>query len=77
MCISQDECEILSHVIEKGGIHADPEKTSVISNMEPPQSKSDLQRFMGLVSQMGKLSSQIAKISHLLREMLSNKSAWV
>ena len=73
----QTSVKFLGHVIDEDGIHADPEKTLAISNMEPPQSVSDLRRFMGLVNQLGKFSSRIAEISQPLRGLLSNKSAWV
>ena len=73
----QTSVKFLGHVIDKGGIRADPEKTLAISNMEPPQSVSDLRRFMGLVNQLGKFSSRIAEISQPLRGLLSNKSAWM
>ena len=39
-----------------------------ITNMEPPQ--SDLQRLLGLINQLGKISSRIADISQPLRELL-------
>ena len=73
----QTSVKFLGHVIDEDGIRADPEKTLAISNMEPPQSVSDLRRFMGLVNQLGKFSSRIAEISQPLRGLLSNKGAWV
>ena len=73
----QTSVKFLGHVIDEDGIRTDPEKTLAISNMEPPQSVSDLRRFMGLVNQLGKFSSRIAEISQPLRGLLSNKSAWV
>ena len=74
----QESIKFLGHVIDKSGIHADPEKTTAISNMKPPQSVSELRRFMGLVNQLGKFSSRIAEISQLVRELLlcSNR-AWI
>ena len=69
--------KFLGHVIDQDGIRADPEKTSAIARMEPPQSVSDLRRFMGLVNQLGKFSSRIAEISQPLRELLSSRRAWV
>ena len=62
--------KFLGHVIDKEGIRADPEKTTAISNMKPPQSVSDVRRFMGLVNQLGKFSSRIAEISQPVRELL-------
>ena len=66
----QESIKFLGHVINKNGIHADPEKITAISNMKPPQSVSNLQRFMGLVNPLGKFSSQIAEISQPIRELL-------
>ena len=34
----QPRIKFLGHVIDKEGIRADPEKTTAISNMKPPQS---------------------------------------
>jgi len=67
----------LGHLINKNGIRADPEKTTAITQMEPPQSVTDLRRFMGLVNQLGKFSPLIADISQPLRELLCSRRAWV
>ena len=69
--------KFVGHIASKDGICADPEKTAAICNMEPPQSVSDLRRFMGLVNQLGKFSSRIAEISQPLRELLQKGRAWV
>ena len=67
--LNQEKCvfykmsvKFLGHVLDQDGIHADPEKTSAISNMEQPQSVTDLRRFMGLVNQLEKFSPRIAEI---------------
>ena len=73
----QESIKFLGHVIDKNGIHANPEKTTTISNMKLPQSVSDLRRFMGLVNQLGKFSSLIAEISQLVRELLRSNRAWI
>ena len=39
---SQDALKCLGHVVDKNGIRPDPEKTRSISNMEPPQTVTDL-----------------------------------
>ena len=73
----QPRIKFLGHVIDKEGIRADPEKTTAISNMKPPQSVSDVRRFMGLVNQLGKFSSRIAEISQPVRELLHRNRAWI
>ena len=45
--------------------------------MKPPQSVSDVRRFMGLVNQLGKFSSRIAEISQPVRELLHRNRAWI
>ena len=50
--------KFLGHLIGQDGVRADPEKTSAISDMETPQSVSDLTRFLGMVNQLGKFSLQ-------------------
>ena len=50
--------KFLGHLIGQDGVRADPEKTSAISDMETPQSVSDLMRFLGMVNQLGKFSLQ-------------------
>ena len=77
MSFLQESIKFLGHVIDKNGIHANPEKKTAISNMKPPQSISDLQRFMGLVNQLGKFSSRIAEISQPVRELLRSNRAWI
>ena len=59
------------------GISADPAKTSAILNMPNPHNVSDLQRFLGMVNQLGKFSSRLSELTHPLRRLLSSKQAWV
>ena len=53
----------LGHVVDQDGIRPDPD-----NKMKPPQSVSEVRRFMGLVNQLGKFSSRIADISQPVRE---------
>ena len=73
----QSSVKFLGHVVGKEGVTADPEKTSAIRNMETPQSVSDLRRFLGMVNQLGKFSPRISELNQPLRELLSNKKAWL
>ena len=60
-----------------GDSRADPAKTTSITKMPPPQSVTEVRRFMGLVNQLGKFSSRIAEISQPVRELLRSDRAWV
>ena len=50
------ELKFLGHLVNEGGIHADPTKTSAICEMAPPTNVSELRRFTGMVHQLGKFS---------------------
>ena len=74
---SRRTIKFLGHVIDENGIRADPDKSSAISEMEVPKTITELQRFMGMVNQLGKFSPNLSDLSQPLRELLSPKNAWV
>jgi len=45
--------------------------------MKPPTNVSELRRFMGMVNQLGKFTSNLAELTQPLRQLLSKKSAWL
>ena len=65
----------LGHFLEKDGISADPEKTSAM--MDRPNNVSELQRFMGMLNQLGKFSPNLTSIMQSLRQLLSTKCTWI
>ena len=67
----------LSHLIDKEGISQDPTKIAAIKDMPPPKNIKELQRFLGMVNQLGKFSSNISTISAPLRMLLSKNQAWL
>ena len=66
----------LGHVIDSSGVSPDPEKIAAIKDMPPPKNISDLRRFMGMVTQLGKFTPNLAELSQPLRELLSTKRCW-
>ena len=70
------ELKFLGHIVNKEGIHADPDKTAAIVNMKPPNNVSELRRFMGMANQMEKFTPRLAELSQPLRELLSTKRQW-
>ena len=71
------ELKFLGHLLNQDGIQADPDKTSAITDMAPPTNVSELQRFMGMVNQLGKFSHNLADLTQPLRQLLSMKSTWL
>ena len=56
----------LGHVIDSSGVSPDPEKIAAIKDMPPPKNISDLRRFMGMVTQLGKFTPNLAELSQPL-----------
>ena len=54
---SQASIKFLGHIVDSSGIKADPEKTHAIRNFPIPGNVTDLQRFNGMVNQLGKFIS--------------------
>ena len=82
--LNKEKCEFgktsikfLGHLINLDGITADPQKTAAIREMERPKSVPELRRFLGMVSQLGKFSPNIAELTKPMRELLSKKSTWL
>ena len=65
--------KFLGHVIDAKGIQADPGQLAASRDLEYPTNVSEIQRFMGMVNQLGKYSPNIAEISQPLRELLRSK----
>ena len=45
--------------------------------MDSPKSVTELRRFLGMINQLGKFTTNIAELSHPLRELLSVNKAWL
>ena len=81
--LNQEKCQFrksslkfLGHLIDQTGIRPDPDKTSAIAEMPTPKNPSDLRRFMGMINQFGKFSSNLAELTEPLRQLLSKKNSW-
>ena len=68
--LNPEKCEFgktklkfLGHLVDESGIRADPDKTSAIIEMRPPNNVSELRRFIGMVNQLGS-SPPIWQSSH-------------
>ena len=69
--------DFLGHLVDATGIQPDPDKTSAIANMPIPQNISDLSRFMEMINQLGKFSSNLAELTQPLCELISKKNEWM
>ena len=60
----------LGHIISSEGIKIDPSKTEAITKMPLPRSVNDLQRFLGMISYLGKFIPNLAEHATPLRNLL-------
>ena len=73
---SKQSMKFLGHIIDETGIYPDPEKTEAVRNFPRPEKVKDLQRFMGLVNQMGKFIPDRASHNERLRQLLKKENVW-
>ena len=79
-----DECvfsrcstRFLAHIIDSSGLHADPQKTTAVTQFPVPSDVAGIQRFMGMVNHLGKFIPHLADLSDPLRQLLRKYSVWV
>jgi hypothetical protein len=71
------EVKYVGHVLSKGGLRADPDKVKSIIEMEIPENCKSLQRFLGMVTYLGKFVPQLSQIAAPLRDLTKKDSVWV
>ena len=64
----------MGHVISKDGIKADPDKIKAITDIQTPQSKTDVKRFTGMMQYLSKFCPLLSETMRPLRE-ISNESS--
>ncbi len=71
-----DKCELsmtttkcLGFITDEGGIYADPSKVAAISKFPAPHNVTELQRFLGMVNQMGRFAPNLTSLPSPLREL--------
>ena len=74
---SKTSIKSLGHVIDASGIRADSSKTAAIAHFPAPTTVAELQRFLGMVNQMGKCIPRLAEINKPLRQLLCKDTAWL
>ena len=69
-CIfGSNQITYLGQLLTSEGVKADPRKVSAIVDMPAPENKSDLQRFLGMVTYLGKFVPKLSEVSAPLREL--------
>ena len=74
--IALDEISYIGHVLSKEGLKPDPQKVRAITEMNRPQNKEELQRFLGMVTYVAKIIPNFSQISTPLRQLLEKETDW-
>ena len=70
-CIfGSNQITYLGQLLTSEGVKADPRKVSAILDMPTPENKSDLQRFLGMVTYLGKYVPNLSEVAAPLRVLL-------
>tara|TARA_B110000881_G_scaffold207396_1_gene211562 strand:- start:705 stop:4865 length:4161 start_codon:yes stop_codon:yes gene_type:complete len=68
--------KFLGCIVDSTGLQADPDKTSSITKFPAPTTVTELQRFMGMVNQLGKFIPGLAELTEPMRQLLRKDTAW-
>ena len=78
-----DKCEFskgtikfLGHIVNASGLSVDTRKTTAIAQFPVPTNITELQRFMGMVNQLGKFIPSLAEFNEPLRQLLRKDNCW-
>ena len=76
-CIfGSNQITYLGQLLTSEGVKADPQKVSAILSMPAPENRSDLQRFLGMVTYLGKFVPNLSEVSAPLRVLLEKDIVW-
>lgn len=76
-CAIKKRCiSFFGNLYTDAGIKPDPEKVCDIHNMPSPQSKDDLQRFMGMLTYLSQYIPKFAEKAHTLRNLMKADTPW-
>jgi hypothetical protein len=73
---SQSEVNFVGHVFGPDGLKPSQSKVRAIIEMKSPESKKDLQRFLGMINYLGKFIPSMSTVNRPLRQLLEKNVEW-
>ena len=70
------EVTYIGHTLTADGLKPDTKKVEAIVKMPTPQSKEELQRFLGMIQYLAKFIPELSEKASPLRELLKKNSTW-
>ena len=64
------EIGYVGHVLSADGLRPDPMKISAIKDMLPPENRSELETWFGMVNYLGRFCHRLSEVTNPLREFL-------
>ena len=74
--IQTSELSYIGHLLTRDGVKPDPQKVNAIKEINTPEDKKELQRFMGMVNYLAKFIPNLSNVTVPLRELLKKDTAW-
>ncbi|UYV63627.1 hypothetical protein LAZ67_2005063, partial [Cordylochernes scorpioides] len=74
--IAVDKVNFLGHIISRDGIAIQASRAEAIQKFKRPENKTEVQRFLGMVTYLGKFIPNLSDKTAPLRKLISNKSEW-
>ena len=74
--IKLSEIHYIGHILNQDGLKPDPEKVKAIHMMQTPGNKEELQRFLGMVTYLGKFVPNLSQAAAPLRTLLEKNIEW-
>ena len=71
-----NEISYVGHVFSKDGLKPDPKKTKAVIDMPRPETREDLQRFLGMLTYLGKFIPNLSHVASPLRALLEKEVEW-
>ena len=75
--LRQNRVKYLGHWLSAGGVMPDDEKLKAIQEMANPKSRSDIRRFLGMATYLGKFIPRLSQITDPLRKLMKNQDPLV
>lgn len=67
---AKSQITYIGHVLTKDSLKPDPSKVEAIATMEAPGNKEDIQRFLGMITYLGKFIPNLSQSAAPLRALL-------
>ncbi|XP_055685270.1 uncharacterized protein K02A2.6-like [Lutzomyia longipalpis] len=74
---NQNSLKFLGHIVSSEGLKIDPEKVDVVQKLKVPDDKKSLQRFLGMVTYVGKFIPNLSQVTEPLRQLCKTDSVWL